>query len=280
VEGDYVLTRRNLEEIADYIHGHAGIVLTEAKATLVYSRLAKRVRKLGLADFDQYCALVRSPEGAAERGEMLAALTTNLTRFFREPHHFDHFRRHVAPGLAAAARDGQRVRLWSAACSSGEEPYSMALTLLEQLPDAARHDVRILATDIDPHMVARARSGVYSAEAVSPIPAALRERYLRRDTVDGQAVWRVDDAVRALVTCNELNLIGPWPMKGRFDVVFCRNVVIYFDEATQVRLWSRFRDALVEGGRLYVGHSERVETPGFESDGLTVYRLAPEGRRR
>lgn len=277
VEGEYVFTARNFEDIASFLRTETGIALNEAKAALVYSRLAKRLRKLGMADFDAYCAYIRTNEGAEERSEMMAALTTNVTRFFREPHHFEHMRKHIVPALMQKAKQGGRVRLWSAACSSGEEPYSMAITLLDQFPDAARYDVKLLATDIDPNILKKARAGVYNDEAVSPIPSASRDRWLARDRDAGDRSWRVKDDVRALITFKELNLIGSWPMQGKFDVIFCRNVVIYFEEPTQAQLWERFRSFLTPAGRLYIGHSERVDAPGFESDGLTVYRL--EGGR-
>ncbi len=274
VEGEYAFTVRNFEQIVALLRAHSGIALTDAKATLVYSRLAKRIRKLGLRDFDEYCGLVETAQGASERGEMLAALTTNHTRFYREPHHFDHLRQKLIPRLMAAAKDGKRVRIWSAACSSGEEPYSIALTLLEAFPEADRHDVRILATDIDPNILAKARAGLYSEDIVAPIPAGQRERWLSRNRGDAERVWRVKDEVRALITFKQLNLIGDWPMGGRFDAIFCRNVVIYFEEATQTFLWGRFKNMLTPEGRLYIGHSERVDTDSFVSDGLTVYKLA------
>lgn len=272
VEGEFALTAGNFGQIATLLRTQSGIVLNEAKAALVYSRLAKRLRKLGMANFDQYCAYVETAEGQSERSEMLAALTTNVTRFFREPHHFDHLRDKVLPGLVQAAKSGARVRVWSAACSSGEEPYSIALTLLDSFPDAAHYDVRILATDIDPNIVAKAKIGCYREEAVSSIPSKLRERWLRRDGGQGEKTWSVRDEVRALIAFRELNLIGDWPMKGRFDVIFCRNVVIYFEAATQVFLWGRFKTMLAPGGRLYVGHSERVDIDGYVSDGLTIYK--------
>src|SRR5262245_34097413 len=145
VEGEYLFTAADFKTVAAMLHADAGIHLPPAKATLVYSRLAKRVRALRLSDFAAYCELVGGPEGQEERRNMLAALTTNVTRFFREPHHFDLLRRQVLEPLAASARAGARVRLWSAGCSTGQEPYSMAMTLLSVLPDAPRLDVRILA---------------------------------------------------------------------------------------------------------------------------------------
>lgn len=273
IEGEYALTQRNYDQIASFLKEETGIALTEAKATLVYSRLAKRIRKLGLASFDEYCAFAVSPAGAGERTEMMAALTTNVTRFFREPHHFEHFRDGIGPKLVQAAKNGAKVRLWSAACSSGEEPYSLAFTLLELCPDIARYDLRILASDIDPNIVAKAKAGRYREDTVAPIPPEIRTRWLSREG-ERDGMWTVRQEVRNLVVFKELNLIGDWPMRGRFDAIFCRNVVIYFEENTQAFLWNRFKTALAPDGRLYIGHSERVDVAGYESDGLTVYKLS------
>lgn len=271
LDGEFAFSRRNFNEIAERLYALSGIHLTDTKMPLVYSRLAKRLRKIGCPDFDAYCALIRSKEGESELSDMVAALTTNLTKFFREPHHFEHLRRDVMPRLAAAARAGQRVRLWSAACSSGEEAYSMAMCVLQELPDAHRYDVKMLATDIDKNMIATARAGAYNDDAVAPIPTALRERWMTRNNSDKS--WHVRSELRTLIAFNEMNLIAPWPIKGRFDVIFCRNVVIYFDDRTQSLLWSRFREALVTSGFIYIGHSERIEDDqGFETDGLTTYK--------
>ena len=274
VEGDYRFTARNFQTIAGFLREETGIALTESKAALVYSRLAKRLRKLGVADFDAYCALIDGPDGAGERKQAIAALTTNVTRFYREPHHFDYLRRELAPKLAETARRGGRVRLWSAACSSGEEAYSIAMTLLDVFAEAPSHDVKILATDIDPNVIARGKAGVYSDGAVAPIPASARERWLTRHDENGENAWRVRDELRALVAFKELNLVGSWPMRGRFDAIFCRNVAIYFNDDTQAFLWGRLRDVLTPDGRLFIGHSERIEVSGFESAGLTIYKQA------
>ena len=255
------------------LHEDAGIALSGSKATLVYSRLAKRLRVLGLESFRDYCAyLTEAGAGAGERQQMLAALTTNVTRFFREPHHFEHLKTHVLPSLLNKARAGGRVRIWSAGCSTGPEPYSIALTILSIMPEAAKYDIRILASDIDPNVVAEARRGIYAADAAEPIPADLRQRWMRRE---GQA-WSAGEELRALIAFRELNLIGNWPMNGRFDAIFCRNVVIYFEEETQSRIWSRFLPLLTPEVRLYIGHSERLSGPAaaaFVSDALTTYRL-------
>ena len=272
VEGEFAYTAEDFRTIATALHAAAGIALPESKATLVYSRLAKRLRALGLESFRDYCALVTGKDGMDERQKMIVALTTNVTRFFREPHHFDHLRDKVLPPLLSAARRGGQVRLWSAACSNGQEPYSIAITLLSLMPDAANFDVKILATDIDTQMLAEARAGVYPAQALEAVPAELRSRWFERE---GDA-WRVGEPLRRLVTFNELNLIGAWPMRRQFQAIFCRNVLIYFEEETQAQVFSRFLPLLSPEGRLYIGHSERVCGPAaaqFETDGVTTYRL-------
>ena len=273
VDGEFLFTAEDFKTIAQILHSHAGIALAEGKAALVYSRLAKRLRALGLRSFRDYCALIQDAKEVDERQAMMAALTTNVTRFFREPHHFDHLREQLMPKLAEHAKRGGRVRLWSAASSSGQEPYPMAIAVLAALPEAADLDVKILATDIDPNMIAEGRAGIYREDAVAPVPLDLRRRWFKKA---GEGRWEVADELRELVSFRELNLIGDWPMKGRFDVIFCRNVVIYFDEPTQERIWSRFAPLLNPGGTLYIGHSERVTGPAtqlFETTGLTTYAL-------
>jgi chemotaxis protein methyltransferase CheR len=281
VEGEFAFTHRDFRRIAALLHGAAGIHLPDGKAALVYSRLAKRLRALGLQSFKHYCTLIESDEGADERQRLLAALTTNVTRFFREPHHFEHLGAGIVPGLIERARQGGRVRLWSAGCSSGEEAYSMALTLLGAAPDAYRYDIKILATDINVDVLAAGRQGVYPQSAVAPIPRdTLRRWFEPAWTEEGEPAWRTGEALAALVAFRELNLVGPWPMTGRFDVVFCRNTVIYFDEAVQGAFWRRLPDVMTPGAHLYIGHSERLHDPEgrFVSAGMTTYRLKEEGR--
>jgi len=271
VEGEFPFDLDDFRRIASLLYSMAGITLPDAKATLVYSRLAKRLRSLGLASFADYCVLLDDPvEGPDERRRMLTALTTNVTRFFREPHHFEHLASRVIAPMVDQVRAGGRLRLWSAGCSTGQEPYSMALTVLQALPQAPDLDVRILATDIDPEVIARGREGSYGEAELAGVPAESLQRWMERSG-DG---WTAGAAMRGLVAFRELNLMDDWPLKGGFQAIFCRNVVIYFDEATQERIWRRFEPLLAPEGRLYVGHSERVPPglTGFESDGLTAYR--------
>lgn len=273
--GEFAFTWEDFRQIAAFVHGEAGIVLPENKATLVYSRLAKRLRVIGLRSFREYCMLVEGEDGADERQQLIAAMTTNVTRLFREGHHFDHLISTVLPPLAEAARRGQKVRLWSSACSSGEEPYSIALALLHVMPDAARHDVLILASDIDPAMLARGRDGAYPLARHDDIPAALRGRWTEPDPADPKNRFRFTEPVRDLVRFRQLNLLKEWPLRVNFDVIFCRNVMIYFDQETQDAIWTRFAGAMNPGAFLYIGHSERIatDTLPFALAAQTTYRL-------
>ena len=266
-----VLTERDFKRIAAVLFEDSGIRLPPDGESLVHARLLRRLRALGLKSFRDYCDLVASEDGAPERQAMLSALTTNLTRFFREPHHFTDLGARFRQDWLDQARAGRRIRIWSAGCSSGEEAYSIALTLLSHLPDADRYDVRVLATDIDEKILRQGQAGLYSEDAVAPIPSEMRERWLERQPGGG---FSMGAAARRLVSFRPLNLMGPWPMKGRFNAIFCRNVAIYFDAAGQDQLWSRYAPLLTADGRLYVGHSERVDDKQFKADGLTSYRLA------
>jgi chemotaxis protein methyltransferase CheR len=276
VPGEFLMTNSDFRQIAAMLHADAGIHLAEAKATLVYSRLAKRLRVLGLQSFRDYCTLVENSDGIDERQKMLAALTTNVTRFFREPHHFEHLRKTVLPPLLERARKGGRVRFWSAACSNGSEPYSIALTILSMLPNADSYDIKVLATDIDPNVLAEGAAGIYSDSVMAPVPADQRQHWFTSSRAKDGKTWTANETLRSLIVFRELNLIGNWPMRGTFDGIFCRNVVIYFEEQTQAKLWSRFVPLLAPCGYLYIGHSERLSGPAansFDSEAITTYRL-------
>lgn len=275
VPGEYLLTMADFRQIAAILHDDAGISLSESKAALVYARLAKRLRVLGLSSFRAYCAIVSNGNAVDERQKLVAALTTNVTKFFREKHHFDHLRHKVLPGLIERARRGDQIRIWSAGCSNGQEAYSAALVILQMMPDVLEYDFKILASDIDPNMIAEGRIGSYSDTAVEDVPAELRNRWLRRIRDDGETKWQVADEARQLVTFRELNLFARWPMRKPFDIIFCRNVAIYFDKDKQAELWARFAGVLLPGGHLYIGHSERISGPAtnlFVNDGITTWR--------
>ncbi|HQT63333.1 MAG: chemotaxis protein [Acidocella sp. 20-57-95] len=275
-DAEFIMTSRDFAKIASIMHRDTGIALLESKANLVYSRLAKRLRLLGLKSFEEYCHLIEQQSGTNgnERDAMIAALTTNVTRFFREPHHFEHLTKNIVPYMVTEAKLGKAVRIWSAACSSGQEPYSIALSILSVFPEANQYDLKILATDIDPNMIAHGIEAVYDSETVQAIPTHLRQRYF--STAPKSSGSMVASAeLRGLVTFRKLNLIGDWPIHGKFHAIFCRNVVIYFDQATQNKLWARMVPMLTPGGVLYIGHSERVAGPAealLRSDGVTTYR--------
>ncbi|MGV8985787.1 MAG: CheR family methyltransferase [Cypionkella sp.] len=260
--------------IADLAMRDFGLHLTLAKRDLVYSRLMKRLRALGFDHFGDYCALLTGPQGEGERTAMLSALTTNVTHFFREGHHFNLLREVALPSLIKAAREGVRVRIWSAGCSAGQEPYSLAFSVLSLCPEAARLNLRILATDVDADILTKAEGGIYPDAERKTLPDEMR-KYI--EPMGGDR-FMIGAAARNLITFGKLNLIEIWPISGPFQVIFCRNVAIYFDKPTQARLWVRLGELLSPHGHLCIGHSERVAGPAeqmFRSVGVTAYqRLA------
>ena len=269
-----VLSQADFDALAQIVRRETGIHMPSQKRALMQSRLAKRLRAGGFSDFARYRRHVESPDGEAEVAQMISALTTNVTRFFREGQHFDEMRREVLPDLVAAARAGRRVRLWSAGCSTGEEPYSLAMTVLSVFPDALQFDIRILATDIDPAVIATAAQGIYPEDRVAQVDKEMRDRFFIRSSATS-GTREVAETLRGLVSFRILNLLRPWPFTGRFDIIMCRNVVIYFDQKTQAALWPRFAGVLARNGRLYIGHSERLSQPGlalFDPAGITSYR--------
>lgn len=260
-------------QLARIVHEESGISLPETKRGLLAARISRRLRILKMDNFSAYCGLLSSAQGVDERRNLLMAITTNVTAFFREAHHFDFMTREILPRLVAQAKAGGRVRIWSAACSSGEEAYSIAMTVLDVLPDAARYDFLILATDIDPQMIEKANAGCYSAHDVRDIAPAKREQYFLR----AKERFEVHAHVRKILRFAELNLHKEWPFHGRFDVIFCRNVVIYFDTPLRLKLWSKFAAGLNQGGHLMIGHSERIDGPAaqsFKLVGPTAYQLS------
>lgn len=249
--------REAFRRVSRLMYRISGVNLTAGKQELVRARIAKRMRALGHASLDEYVDLVEAPGGADELAHMVDVLTTNKTSFFREEPHFEFLASTVLPAWLGS---GGPLRIWSAGCSSGEEPYSLAMLLLDKVPDLARRDARILATDLSRPVLEKAREGAYEDGLVASIPPRLRQRFLT--PVEGGAGaprrWAMTPEVRALVSFAPLNLMGPWPMRGPFDVVMCRNVMIYFDRETRQRLVERFTALLPPGGHLLVGHSESL----------------------
>jgi chemotaxis protein methyltransferase CheR len=249
------LDKSQFKQISDLVYRLSGITLPSGKEGLVKSRLAKRLRELGLDSFKAYMEYVERDGSGRELAIMVDSLTTNKTSFFREPQHFDFLRQRVVPNLRNRA-DG--IRFWSAGCSSGEEPFSIAILLREEMPDVDRRDVRILGTDISARVLAKAREAIYDEETLQNLPPLLVRKYFTCVRTTPQRGYLVNESVRSLVRLARLNLMGPWPMKGPFDVIFCRNVMIYFDKPTRETLVQRFWKLLAPGGHLFIGHSESL----------------------
>jgi chemotaxis protein methyltransferase CheR len=267
---EFTLSDRDFARIVKLVKTHAGIQLGERKRELVYGRLARRLRLLGLTDFGRYCDLLEQDDADAERRVMINAITTNLTSFFREKHHFEFLSETVLPEIT---RDNptRRLRIWSAGCSTGEEAYSIAMTVKQAMPDLAQWNARILATDIDTDVIATGTAGRYAASRVETVPPDLRRQFVHDrddDTVE------MTDSIKSLIAFKQLNLFDPWPMTGPFDVIFCRNVVIYFDKETQRSLFNRFADILTPDGWVFIGHSESMfqVCDRFRHMGRTIYR--------
>lgn len=276
-EPDLSLSEATFERLRERIHAAAGIALSGSKRSLVVARLGRLVRRLQLKSFDSYLDYLDSGANAEAEQDFVNALTTNLTRFFREAHHFEHLVEHVR-GIVAARPKARRLRIWSAGCSTGQEPYSIGLSLLDELPELAQWDFRILATDIDTAVLARAATGVYPVGDLSGLSSRQREMVQRMS--DGRV--RMPETVMSRVTFKPLNLLSQWPMRGPFDAIFCRNVTIYFDRATQASVFRRFGEILSPEGMLYVGHSEnmRFTETGLRIVGKTIYQRADRRKPR
>jgi chemotaxis protein methyltransferase CheR len=253
---EFAFGEEDFQALRALVKSLTGIHLSEQKRELVYGRLTRRLRALQLRTFAEYRERLKND--GQEVAELCNAITTNLTSFFREPHHFNYLREQVLAPLAAAARGARRLRIWSAGCSTGEEPYSIAMTVLESLPDAGSWDVRILATDLDSEVLQRARRGVYPAERTANLSPERLQRFFTERQEAGGLCRRIAPEVAALVTFKQLNLIHALPMKGPLDAIFCRNVVIYFDKDTQRELFARIARLQRPGDLLFLGHSESL----------------------
>lgn len=268
------LAQADFARIAAIAHRAAGLSIGAGKSAMVRTRLARRLRALRLPSFDAYCRYLDGPDGPAEIGMLVSALTTNVSHFFRENHHFDLLKTQVLPALVERAKQGKRVRLWSAGCANGQEPYSILMTMIEAGMPLDR-DVRLLATDIDPNVIRHARAGIYPDSMLSGLPDTFRARFFEEVPGDQETQWKVVDMLRDAAHFRILNLLETWPMRGRFDAIFCRNVVIYFDAETQERLWTRFSGQLAPDGWLFIGHSERLSQnvqARFKGRGITAYQ--------
>jgi chemotaxis protein methyltransferase CheR len=247
------LSSRQFDIISRLVYQVSGIDLHEGKEELVKARLIKRLRHLKIFGFDRYLKYLANDKSGSEIRAMVDILTTNKTNFFRESEHLDYLRDEIITGLG-----NDEIRLWSAGCSSGEEPYSIAITLCEAIPDIGKCDIKILATDISDRMMEQARQGLYGEDTLKGMPPQLKRKYFQKAEAGIGHRYRVVPLLQSMVCFAKLNLMDEWPMRGLFDVIFCRNVMIYFDKQTQEKLVKRFWSQLRAGGYLMVGHSESL----------------------
>jgi len=274
-EREFEFTAQDFEEVRRLIYSHAGISLSEAKVDMVYSRLARRLRAIGLASFRDYLALLKGGD-AAEWEAFVNALTTNFTSFFREAHHFDILRDFLK------TRRERPITIWSAAASTGEEPYSIAMTAVEALGDA-RTGVQIMASDLDTQVLQKARDGVYPMDRIARLDEARQQRFFLKGTGHREGMVKVRPELQGMIRFFQLNLLdAQWAVSGPLDVIFCRNVLIYFDKPTQYRILQRMKPLLKPDGLLFLGHSEALYHAAdlFRPRGQTVYEHARPGETR
>jgi chemotaxis protein methyltransferase CheR len=266
---EFPMSAKNYQEISALSYKFSGIVLADIKQEMVYSRLARRLRELNFRKFDEYMAYLGT-DWAAEEGHFLNSITTNLTHYFRENHHFEYLADTVIPLLRKTHIRSRRIRVWCNAASTGEEPYSIAMVFKEGFTES-NWDIKILATDLDSNVLATGKAGVYHKDRVASIGKTRQKRWFAE--VDDEHV-RVHPALQEILTFKQLNLLHDWPMKGPFDVVFCRNVIIYFDKDTQGKLFVKIHKLMAPDSHLFIGHSESLlgAADKFQPQGRTVYR--------
>lgn len=268
---EFAYSRRDFDRVRHLINSHAGISLNDSKTEMVYSRLARRLRLTGFRDFESYLSMLEQGDHP-EWEHFVNALTTNLTEFFRELHHFPILSRHA---LATSRRP---FRVWSAACSTGEEPYSIAITLCEAF-GSDEPPVKVLATDLDTAVLDKAAAGVYEMERVEGLNESRLKRFFQKGSGSQQGKARVRPNLRNLIEFSQLNFHSPsWKVQGQFDAIFCRNVLIYFDKPTQYRVLKRLAEYLAPDGLFFAGHSESLlhAADVFQPIGRTVYRRTQE----
>lgn len=268
------ITDAEYTQFQSLIYGQAGIALSEQKKTLIVSRLGRRLRELNLPSFQSYYDHIMNDAGGGELTTLLDLISTNKTDFFREPGHFQFLKERILPMCSTE----RRIRIWSAASSSGEEPYSIAMTVYDAVPHPTQWDFKILASDISTRVLAKAATGIYDVEKVASIPQDVLRRHFLRGTHDQRNLVKVKPHLAKLVTFRRINLMdAAFPIKSPLDVIFCRNVMIYFDRETQSKLMQKFFHYLKPGGYLFIGHSESlqwVEHP-FAYVAPTIYRKEP-----
>jgi len=267
---EFDFTRKQFVWVRDKLYDHAGIVLSDHKESMAYNRLVRRVRDLKLDGFDTYLKYLETHP--TEFNQFINSLTTNLTSFFREKHHFDFVRDQIIPDMKRSGR--RSIRAWSAGCSLGEETYSLAITLAEGLANAPSFDWRIQATDIDSDVLKTGASGVYLSERLNAVPDKQLHRWFLKGSGGQAGKVKVKPELRSHIDFQQVNLMADWPIDGPLDFIFCRNVMIYFDQETQKRLLARMAELLRPEAYLFIGHSESIAklTDRFRLVGKTIYQ--------
>ena len=273
-----VLKDREFKRFSGLIYDQAGIKLPPAKKTMLEGRLQKRLKHLGLSNFESYADYVFSPEGQEnELVHLIDVVTTNKTDFFREPDHYEHLTRTILPAIIDSRADCRKepIRIWSAGCSSGEEPYTLAMVLADNAQDRCDFRFTITASDISTHVLEQAITAIYPEERIEPLPERYKRKYLLRSKDRTNSLVRICPEIRSLVTFKQINFMADdFGMRQKMDIIFCRNVVIYFNKDTQQTLMSKFHQQLHEGGFLFLGHSESLNglDVDFKSVASTIYR--------
>ncbi len=268
----FEFTNNQFDFLRHLVGEKTGIHLSDQKYDLVYGRLTRRLRALGLSNFDEYLQLIKA-DSNNEIENLINAITTNLTAFFRENHHFEYLTNDLLPALEAEGRL-KGLRIWSAGCSTGEEAYSIAITLREFIDNIDSYDIQILASDLDSNVVNTASNGIYEEKRIEGISHERVRKWFFKGTGANAGYVKVRPELSKLITFKKLNLIQHWPMKGTFDIIFCRNVIIYFNTQTQSALFEKFAQKLNPGSHVLIGHSENLSkiTDRFELIGKTVYK--------
>ncbi len=272
-EREFEFTNEAFNQVCSLVKSISGIVLADGKQDMVYGRLSRRLRALDLPDIDSYLKLVKC-KNSEELIHFTNALTTNLTSFFREAHHFEFLKSDVFPELMKKNSATKKIRIWSAGCSTGEEPYSIGMTALDFFSSHTDWDVRIIATDLDSNVVKTGKDGIYPMSRIEGVLDKYKKRWIKRGKGDKSDFVKMSSELQSIITFKQLNLLGVWPITGPLDVIFCRNVVIYFDKETQKVLFDRYANILNPDTHLFIGHSENMFNVcnRFRSIGNTIYQ--------
>ena len=269
---EFLFTEKDFNYLRKVANEYSGITVSDDKYDMYYARISKRIRTLGLTTFKEYCDYLKNNHNK-EFTNFINSITTNLTSFFRENYHFDYMASHILPEFKKKYAAKKSLRVWCSAASTGEEPYSIAITLAENL-NLKSWDVTFLATDIDSDVLNRGKQGVYESQRIANLSKSRKARWFNKGVGENQGTVRVHQDLREMISFKRLNLIQEWPIKRKFDIIFCRNVFIYFDGPTKEMILERYYELLNDGGYLILGHSESIHSMNndYQSVGHTIYK--------